>query len=174
MKRTPIIFYKIAFLLLLGVNFQLKAQNESIKQGTHNFYLELGGSGIFYSINYEKYLFKNKSENLTWTARIGGAFNPIDYKFMNSFFLDKQTFMLPFTSSLLIGASKDKLEVGAGFTMLTKNFNDQEIVPELIFGLRVIDVNRVCLRLNYIPLFRSDETIHWIGVSLGKNFGKIQ
>ncbi len=159
---------------MFGINFQLKAQDKAIQQGTHNFYIELGGSGIFYSLNYEKYLFKNKTENLTWTARIGAAYNPIDYKFMNSIFLDKQTFMLPFTSSLLIGSGKDKLEIGAGFTMLTKNFKEQEIVPEMLFGLRVIDINRVCLRLNYIPLFRSGETIHWVGVSLGKNIGKIQ
>jgi len=174
MKYTRLFLYKILFLFFLGANSSVKAQEEPIAQGTHNFYVELGGSGIFYSLNYEKYLFKNKQENLTWTARIGAAYNPIDYKLLNSAFLDKQTFMLPFTSSLLIGPSKDKLEIGTGFTMLTKNFSEQEIVPQLILGLRVIDVNRVCLRLNYIPLFRGAETIHWIGVSLGKNFGKIQ
>jgi hypothetical protein len=159
---------------VFGVNFQLKAQDETIQQGTHNFYIELGGSGIFYSLNYEKYLFKNKTEHLTWTARIGAAYNPIDYKFLNTFFLEKQTIMLPFTSSILIGSGKDKLELGTGFTMLTKNFNEQEIVPQLLLGLRVIDLNRVCLRLNYVPIFRSGEIIHWIGVSLGKNIGKIQ
>lgn len=174
MKCTRIFFYKILLLLVLGINFELKAQDETIAQGTHNYYVELGGSGIFYSFNYEKYLFKNKTQNLTWTARLGAAYNPIDYKFLNSFFLDKQTFMIPFSSSLLIGSAKDKLELGAGFTMLTKNFKEQEIVPHLLLGLRVIDINRICLRLSYVPLFSNGGTYHWIGVSLGKNFGKIQ
>jgi hypothetical protein len=66
------------------------------------------------------------------------------------------------------------LEVGAGFTMLTKNFNEREIVPTLILGLRVIESNRICFRISYVPLFRQEEYLHWLGVSLGMNFGKIR
>jgi hypothetical protein len=82
--------------------------------------------------------------------------------------------MIPFTSSLLIGENKDKLEIGAGFTMLTKNFTEQEIATSLVLGLRVIESNRVCFRLSYVPIFRQKEYLHWIGVSLGMNFGKIK
>jgi hypothetical protein len=164
-------------LLLLFILFSAKlatAQDERPATGTNNWFLEVGGSGLFYSMNYEKYLFKNRQENLTLTARVGAGFNPIDYTFLNTLYLDKNTFMVPFTSSLLIGEQKDKLEVGAGFTMLTKNFNEREIVPTLILGLRVIESNRICFRISYVPLFRQEEYLHWLGVSLGMNFGKIK
>jgi hypothetical protein len=164
-------------LLLLFILFSVKlatAQDERPATGTNNWFLEVGGSGLFYSMNYEKYLFKNRQENLTLTARVGAGFNPIDYTFLNTLYLDKNTFMVPFTSSLLIGDQKDKLEVGAGFTMLTQNFNEREIVPTLILGLRVIESNRICFRISYVPLFRQEEYLHWLGVSLGMNFGKIR
>jgi hypothetical protein len=159
------------FLLFILLNSNLAfAQDERSATGTNNWFVELGGSGLFYSLNYEKYLFKNRQENLTLTARVGAAFNPIDYTFLNTLYLEKNTFMVPFTSSLLIGEQKDKL----GFTMLTKDFREQEIVPTLVLGLRVIESNRICFRISYVPVFRKEEYLHWLGVSLGMNFGKIR
>lgn len=163
------------FLLFILLNSNLAfAQDEKPATGTNNWFVELGGSGLFYSLNYEKYLFKNRQENITLTARVGAAFNPIDYTFLNTLYLEKNTFMIPFTSSLLIGEQKDKLELGAGFTMLTKDFREQEIVPTLVLGLRVIESNRICFRISYVPIFRKEEYLHWLGVSLGMNFGKIR
>ena len=163
---------KLIILLILLYSNQLKAQEEKPASGTNNWFIELGGSGLFYSVNYEKYLFKNRNENLSLTARVGAGFNPIDYTFLNTLYLEKNTFMVPFTSSLLIGEEKDKLELGGGFTMLTKNFTDQEIASTLIVGLRVIESNKICFRISYVPVFRKSEYLHWLGVSLGMNFGK--
>ncbi|MDP1727015.1 MAG: hypothetical protein Q8M15_09550 [Bacteroidota bacterium] len=162
--------FKLIFFFLFSLSASAQNENYDPPQGLNNWYVELGGSALFYSINYEKYLYRNRYENLTWVARVGTGFNPIDYKFLNKVFLDRNSFMFPFTSSVLIGSGKEKLELGTGFTMLTKNFKDRELVPNLILGLRVMESNSVCFRLSYIPLLRNETLIHWVGVSIGKNF----
>jgi len=149
----------------------LKAQEGYVPPaGLNNWYIEIAGSGLFYSINYEKYLYRNRSENLTWVGRIGAAYNPIEYNLLNALYLERNTFMFPFTSTILLGSGKEKLEAGGGFTMLTKNFFNNEVVPNLNIGLRVMESNGVCFKITYVPLFRQNNLVHWIGVSFGKNF----
>lgn len=168
-------FIKLLFLLALTLDLHAQQDNYTPPQGLNNWYVELGGSALFYSINYEKYLFRNNRENLTWLGRVGAAYNPIDYSLLNTVFLDRNSFMFPFTSTVLWGAGKEKLEFGGGFTMITKNFRDNEIVPNAVLGLRVMESNKVCFRLTYILLYREtnipgSKLMNWIGVSIGKNF----
>lgn len=153
---------------------KLLAQDEFEKPEirSNNLYVELGGTALFYSVNYEKFLFRTKQEELIWSARIGLGFNPIEYRLLNALSLEKNTFMVPFSSSILLGPGKDKLELGAGFSMLTRDLSNREVAPSLIAGIRVIDVNGVTFRVNYIPVFRNEQFLHWIGVSLGLNYGK--
>ncbi|MBC7382153.1 MAG: hypothetical protein H7296_04065 [Bacteroidia bacterium] len=162
------------FLLILSLNLQAQEENYTPPQGLNNWYVELGGAALLYSVNYEKYLYRNQKENFTWLGRIGIGFNPIDFpaehKLLNKVELLSNSFMVPFTTTILKGAGKEKLEFGAGFTMITKNFLDREIVPNLVFGLRVMETNRVCFRITYIPLYKNNEIIHWVGVSIGRNF----
>lgn len=156
---------------MLATIKNIKAQEDyTAPRGLNNWYVEVGGSSLFYSINYEKYLYRNGKEKFTWLGRVGAGFNPIDYNFINSLFLERNSFIFPFTSTIMLGKGKEKLEIGGGFTMLTKNFLDNEIVPNINIGLRVMESNRVTFRVTYVPLFRSNNTIHWIGVSIGKNF----
>lgn len=173
MKKNWIRTLVLVSLLVLQI-LDVKAQDEFDRPDlrSNNWYVELGGTALFYSVNYEKFLFRTKQEQLIWSARIGFGYNPIEYRFMNALSLDKNTFMVPFSSSILIGPGKDKLELGAGFSMLTKDLSDREIAPSLIAGIRVIEVNRVTFRVNYIPVFRNEQFLHWIGVSLGLNYGK--
>lgn len=167
-----------SFFLILFITFSFNAfaqdDNYVAPQGLNNWYVELGGSALFYSVNYEKYLYRNQKENFTWLARVGIGFNPIDFpeshKLLNKVQLLGNSFMVPFTTTILKGAGKEKLEFGGGFTMVTKDFIDRELVPNLVIGLRVMETNRVCFRLSYIPLYKNNEVIHWVGVSIGRNF----
>ncbi len=145
----------------------------------NNWYVELGGSAILYSVNYEKYLYRNQGENITWLGRIGAGFNPIDFPdyhmLLNKVVLNKNSFTFPFTSTILIGSGKEKLEVGGGFTLLTRHFfnrdiAEREVIPNIVLGFRVMESNSVCFRISYIPLIRNGDVIHWMGVSIGKNF----
>lgn len=148
------------------------AQEEEIPpykepQGTNNWYVELGGAAMFYSINYEKILFRN--EKASWSGRVGIGYNPFNYSFLNKVYLDQNTTMAPFHTSFSYG-KKEKLELGGGFTLLAKSVNDREVVPFAVLGLRVVETNKIFFRITYNPIWRNDNLVHWYGVSLGKNF----
>jgi len=161
----------ILALLVLPVSQSLKAQDEKPyvePTGLNNWYFEIGGSGLFYSFNYEKVLFK--SEYTALYGRVGFGYNLLDYTFLNKVTLDHNTVMVPFTSSFTFGKGKEKFEVGGGFTMLAKNISDREIVPTFVLGFRVIETNKTCFRITYTPFIRGDKYVDWFGVSIGRNF----
>lgn len=139
-------------------------------QGRNNWYIEAGGAALLWSANYEKYLYQNRTKSLTWTGRIGFGFCPIEYKLLNSVYLEKNSVAMPFTSSLVFGKGKEKLELGAGYTLATKNFLERQVFPTFIAGFKVIDNNGTLLRINYAPHYRDEQFINWFGVSLGRNF----
>lgn len=157
-------------MLLLSNRIMAQDENYQAPQGLNNWYVEVGGPGIFYSFNYEKYLYRTYSENYTWTARVGAGYTPFNFDILNTEYLAANTFVFPFSSTLLKGAGKEKLEIGGGFTLLSEGFNKSETVPHAIIGLRVMESNRVCFRLNYVPYWRNGSVMHWVGISLGKNF----
>jgi hypothetical protein len=162
------IIWLIALLLFVTI---LRAQDEKPyvePNGLNNWYVELGGAAMFYSLNYEKVL--TKAERTAWVGRVGIGYNPLDYTFLNKVYLDRNTAMAPFTSSFLFGRGKEKFEVGAGFTMLAKDINNREVVPTGILGFRVIETNKVCFRISYTPFIRDGKYVDWWGVSLGRNF----
>jgi hypothetical protein len=161
---------KLIFLLLLSNYAFSQEPDYKAPTGLNNWYVELGGAAQFYSLNYEKYLYKTYDEKYTWTARVGAGYNPVNFNILNTVFLPKNTFMFPFSTSILKGEGKEKLELGCGFTLFTKDFGTNEIVPHAIIGLRVIESNNVCFKMSYVPFYQNGSVTHWIGVSLGKNF----
>lgn len=137
-------------------------------KGLNNWYVELGGSALFYSFNYEKVLYT--SDKWGWVGRIGLGYNPGTYTFLNTVTLDRATVMAPFHSSVLFGPNKEKIEMGVGFTLLAKSATEQETVPTGVLGFRVVENNKVCFRVCWTPFIRNGEFVSWFGVSLGRNF----
>lgn len=104
--------WAVFFLLMYATN--ARAQSEDIKPilsadllnktNDHAFYIELGGSAYYYSVNYErKLLLRNK---VAWFARLGFEYIPIkpaDY-----------TVHLPLTSQVVLFKKKHRLELGMG------------------------------------------------------------
>lgn len=164
--------YVCKLLLLLAICNTAFAQEEEYKapQGTNNWFVELGGPAFFYSINYEKYLYRSYDEQYTWAAHVGLGYNPINFNILNAVYLERNMFMAPFSTSILKGAGKEKLEIGGGFTLLTRDFGTNEVVPHALIGLRVMESNGVCFRLNYMPFMQEGSVSHWLGISLGQNF----
>ena len=162
-------FWLLIAILISSKSFsQQESQTDFKDIALNNWYIEMGGAAMFYSMNYEKFLFK--SEYTALVGRFGIGFNPIDYNFLNKVYLDKNTFMAPFTSQFLFGRGKEKFEVGVGFTLLAKGINDREIVPTGVIGFRVVDTKNILLRICYTPFIRDNKYIDWWGVSLGRNF----
>src|SRR5437868_1038138 len=119
----------ICICLLLLLSAQSKAQVEKPYKdpgGLNNWFVEVGGAAFFYSLNYEKIL--ARSEKVGWQARVGLGYFPINYTLLNKVYLDKETLMTPFTTSISYGGGKEKLELGGGFTMFSKDLTNREIV----------------------------------------------
>ncbi|MCU0442101.1 MAG: hypothetical protein MUE96_06860 [Bacteroidia bacterium] len=166
-------FFKHTVYLLLFLGLQLGAlaqTEEAYKEplGLNNWYIELGGAGLFYSLNYEKILIR--TEKWGWVGRVGLGYNPVDYTLLNKVTLEGNTIMAPFHTSVLYGPNKEKLEVGGGFTLLAQNINQREVVPTFVFGFRVLETNKVCFRATYTPYIQNGQWENWFGVSLGRNF----
>lgn len=172
------LFPTIAIKLLLACFLYFLPQHKLAAQapdyspptGLNNWYVEAGGPAIFYSLNYEKYLYRTYDERYTWTAHVGLGYNPINFDILNTVYLPAGTIMAPFSTTILKGAGKEKLEIGGGFTLFTEDFNDNQIVPHAVIGLRVMESNNICFRMNYVPFLKDNTITHWIGISLGKNF----
>jgi hypothetical protein len=167
---------KILFLIILFSNsYKCIAQEENYENyespaGLNNAFIELGGAAIKFSLNYEKYLWRNRYENVTITGRVGAGYQFNDRWILNRIYLEQGSFLFPITFQGLIGSGKNKLELGGGFTMLTSNFAEAELIPSGVLGLRVMESNGVCFRITYTPLIKDTEYINWLGVSLGYNF----
>ncbi len=167
--RNNIFFKGTICLLLLGI-FEANAQEERYVEptGLNNWFVELGGTAFLYSLNYEKVLYRNSSWG--WTGRVGIAWNFTNYKLLNKVDLEPNMILTPFTTSVLYGKRKEKLELGGGFTLINKGVTDREVIPTAIIGFRVVETNKVFFRIAYTPFIRNREYTHWYGVSIGRNF----
>jgi hypothetical protein len=115
-------------------------------------------------------LFQNYNKSITWTGRIGFGYSPFENKLLNSVEIKNNSITMPFTTSLIFGKRKEKLEIGAGYSLLATSITERDVFPTGVLGFRVIDNNKVLLRVAYTPIFRNQELINWFGVALGRNF----
>ena len=161
---------KLIILLAFCNTVQAQETDYRAPQGTNNWFIELGGPALFYSLNYEKYLYRSYDEQYTWAAHVGLGYNPINCDILNTVYLERNLLMAPFSTSLLKGSGKEKLEIGAGFTLFSKEVNRNEVLPHALIGFRVMESNRVCFRVNYMPFWQNGAVTHWLGISLGQNF----
>lgn len=157
---------------LLLTTAQVFAQEKAYREptGTNNWYIELGGNALLYSLNYEKYLYKSTASSIV--GRVGFAYGFADGYFLNVVELHKGAVYAPFNAAFLLGSRerKEKIEIGAGFTLVNKSATEREIIPTATIGFRVIETNKVCFRIGYVPIIRNGVYYNWVGVSFGRNF----
>lgn len=136
--------------------------NEELKIVKNNIYLELGGSGVVYSINYERIILKINRFSLN--TRIG-------YATLRDFYA------IPMTIHILVGKKRNienrsYLDIGSGITFI--NFCADcmhEKLVVFIFGYRFQSLNNgVMCRISYNPFIEGNQFHHWVGVTVGFKF----
>jgi len=155
----------LGWLILFQCNAAGQTQTTNFKQ--NQLYLELGGNGLIYSINYERLL----SEN--FILRGGFGITP------GIIFVEGTFIHIPFTASYLIGSTTSKLELGLGATYFagedTELFGldagDQSlIILTGIVGYRYTSPGGFVLRVLFTPLYNSEEDSYFYP-SFGLSFG---
>jgi hypothetical protein len=114
-------------ILILLSSSQSRAQYSNTSPVKNQVYLELGGSGLTYSINYERLL----SENFALRGGIG--ITP------GLLFIDGTLFTIPISGSYLIGGDFSKLELGLGATYITSTDIEFFDLPAGSFSAVAID-----------------------------------
>ena len=159
----------ILVFILIGIEITI-AQDTNINFKKNQLYLELGGNGLVYSINYERLL----SEN--FTLRGGFGITP------GLIFAEGTFIHIPITASYLIGSKSSKFETGLGVTYFAgtdiKVFGLDAGDQSLIFltgiiGYRYTSPGGFVFRILFTPLYNSEtepEFLPYFGLSLGIAF----
>lgn len=161
----------------------LSAQAEpAAKQ--NDLYIELGGTSLLYSLNYERFLSPD------FAVRVGFSYISVSATASNGMTTDSATASwatVPLMAEYLgIRSGSNSLEVGAGLNMMymsghastfdaTSSFTGVTAVPAANIGYRYSDPKGgFVFRAGYTPLFvvtGQDKTmISWFGTSFGYRF----
>lgn len=155
-------------VILTQINLIAQSTTSSIKQ--NQLYIELGGNGMIYSINYERSL----SENFTFRGGFGITPGLI---FAEGTFLH-----IPVTASYLIGGVSSKFETGLGVTYFAGTdievfglpSDDQSLIFLAgIVGYRYISPGGFVFRIAFTPFYNSQAEPNFIpsgGLSFGFMF----
>jgi hypothetical protein len=147
--------------------------DSSKKESKNIVYIEAGGAGIFYSLNYERVLLGNK--RIKPTVRFG-----LEYIFSEDLFL-------PISCNIIFGKGKHKTELGAGVLLILDfRFNARKGVakddPLYSNGLETFYNNifngfigyrhenyqkKIIIRIGYSPFYDPIGYHHWGGFSVG-------
>lgn len=153
------------FRILLFFLCPLNCISETTLLKKQSLFLELGGSGGFGSINYEKdFLLKT---NTAYSFRAGFCVIPIDKN-------NGSALIFPLMVNFKMGNSAHKLEggVGQGLTVTTKG--SAFALALAAFGYRYQPTGkRLFFKIAYTPLisYIVDRQIqHWGGLSIGYSF----
>ena len=140
----------------------LCAQNDSAKIPKNSVYIELGGKGQFYSINYERQLYKIK--NAKGGLAIGGSYLGA----LTSYYTSAE-------HNIYIGRNIHNLELGAGVNYLFHT-NPNDVSEKMYFngriGYRFQPMEKGFIaRISYTPLFYPEAgLLNWVGLSFGYAF----
>jgi len=145
----------------------------------NSIYLEIFGSSLLYSFNYERNIFEN--ENFGLSARVGAGYADL------SFSQPERDYVFPFTISMLFpGYKRLYFEVGSGLTLKRDGKAEDEHADWMYesnwyfttnLGLRYQGKKGFLFRAGYTPFLdlQKDSAREWwngFGISLGFSFGK--
>lgn len=159
MKKLYLILPIIILLPIAGYG-----QNSSEIRAKNTVYFELFGSGIVYSLNYER-IFKNKI-----TLRVGAGYLP-----PNSNSIIDEMVSLPISSSYLKSMGENSfIELGIGGTYYKIDQSSGFFLSPIV-GIREQNLfnGGAVARLNFIPVFQMvpKRNIYLTaGLSIGYNF----
>ena len=161
---------KCSIIIALLFSSSHMAFTQDDRQAKNSLYLELGGNGLLYSINYERLLGNQIG------VRVGGTRISFD-----SFDSDDNVgvTLVNVMTNYFVGAGKHRLELGAGGLALfsSADFDGIGSVAEKglygtgTVGYRLQPVNGGFLfKLGFTPIFGKGGFSSWVGMSLGAAF----
>lgn len=143
--------------------------SQDIELPSRRIFIEAGGNGGLYSINYEQDFRKILNKNLKWEVGFsvvpwGGKRVIIDF---------------PLSLNYTIGNGKHKAEAGSGQLIIFGNKAPTGLALRgtFHFGYRYQPENkRTFLKIAYTPLYSymyNFQWEHWFGVGVGFHFGQL-
>jgi hypothetical protein len=133
------------------------------------FYVELGGNGIFYSVNYDRLITPHVA------ARAGVMLFRAEDNASNSVAVA----VAPVVVSYLFGEGNSHFEAGVGVGLATASIDhvdfgedfDQTLYGTGVLGYRYQPrTGGVVFRAGLTPVFNAENFAPWIGVSVGYAF----
>ena len=142
----------------------------------NSIFLELGGNGLIYSLNYDHKFFDHAS------ARIGGMYLGGSADDPNSIDGRVSVFFVPITANYLVGNGNSRLEIGGGLVIAGGSVDatiDNETIDDVGSGAAFTGTigyrlqprdGGFLFRVGFTPLIASGVFVPWAGLSLGATF----
>jgi hypothetical protein len=178
MKTLTPVLTAALILTMLYCPGQEPVQINEFRIPNNSIYLEIFGSSLLYSFNYERNIFENEKFGLS--ARVGAGYADL------SFSQPERDYVFPFTISMLFrGYKRLYFEVGSGLTF-KRDGNAEEMHSEWMFesnyyittnlGFRYQGKKGFLFRAGYTPFLDLQEHFAYgwwngFGISLGFSFG---
>ncbi len=133
------------------------------------FYVELGGNGIFYSLNYDRLVTPNVA------ARAGVMLFRAEDNESNGV----GVVVAPVVVSYLFGEGNSHFEAGLGLGLATASIDHVDFGEEFdqtVYGTGVLgyryqpETGGVVFRAGLTPVFNAENFAPWIGLSIGYAF----
>lgn len=152
-------------IFILSIGLFLFLPKLSYSQ-TNSISLELAGSGIFYSINYERSFLER--EKFTLATRIGFTGFPI-------YEPREAVFFLPLGLEARLGPKPHQLSLGLGASIMyiTERVFAVRAVPSISYRYQPID-KKMFYKISYAPflpvLVDTNLPYLWGGITIGRDF----
>ncbi len=161
MKR----FFLILIFILFAFSNSFKAQ--SLPRKANSVFLELGGNGVLYSLNYDRLLNKDfglKAGVMFMAASEGSS--------------AAAAYAVPLTFNYFFGDYSSRLELGAGASFIAaavgsegSSFNGSGTAVSFNIGYRYQPMDGGFLfRATFSPFYINSNFIPWGGLSFGYSF----
>ncbi|MBO6621079.1 MAG: hypothetical protein JJ892_03390 [Balneola sp.] len=151
----------------------LKPQESYTNKYVNSLYAELGGAGVYLSINYDLTI------NETSVIRLGASpsilRDPNPRNSTQRYKNDNFPIVGIISYSRLFGGGSNKIETGTGIVFGDKLSNSNKPGPPAVFfnlGYRFFSKKDkgIVLKASFTPFIKQQEIIPWAGISFGYSF----
>ncbi|MGB3850438.1 MAG: hypothetical protein WA958_10765 [Tunicatimonas sp.] len=168
----------LSFVLITASSQCTYAQETTFSNdfARNSVFLELGGNGLLYSLNYDHKFFDHAS------ARIGAMFISVSANDPTTVDGRVSVFLLPLMANYLVGDGNSRLELGGGLLVGGVNADatiDNEAIDDVAGGaaftanvgyrLQPRD-GGFLFRIGFTPVISSAGFLPWAGISFGATF----
>ena len=115
--------FKIKYVLMSIYLFCAMSVFAQEGKSYNSVYCELGGNGLYYSINYERLILKSKIAN--YGLRGGIAFFTIN--------TNRDLLSFPFEFNIIFGQNKSHIEFAPGYTLIHEHQVDEKNWGSILF-----------------------------------------